>query len=54
MVRYTIEWSDLDKHWVVRFYTTGKIWQVMPKVEQVEAFIDWVDSVYDDKRQDSL
>ena len=53
MKMFTIQWSDMDKHWVVRFSLTGKIWAVMPKVEQVEAFLDWVDSVYDDKRQDS-
>ena len=54
MIRYTIEWSEADKHWVVRFYTTGKIWQVMPRLEQVELFLDWVEVIDDDKRQDSL
>ena len=52
MSSYTVEWSEEDKLWVIRF-TTGKIWAVMPKVEQVELFLDWVDNSYD-KRQDSL
>ena len=41
----TITWSEDDKMWHVRRTASGQIWSAMPRKEQVELLIDWVDQM---------